>query len=92
MLSNRIRECCAALFKFATNAAGRLKSKQWMREGMIRNHVPAFLHFERNVRSLPNIPSDHEKRCRDVVLCKHVEQVQRVRIVWPIIKRKRNLL
>src|SRR5437667_7527450 len=63
-----------------------------MRKRVIANNVAALLHLQCDVGPLPNVASDHEKSRMNVVLRENIEQMQRVRIVWSVVKSQRNLL
>src|SRR6185437_8555297 len=62
-----------------------------MREGVIGYYVSSVLDFQRDVGPQANVASDHEKRCRNVMLREHVEQIQRMWIIWSVIERERHL-
>jgi hypothetical protein len=92
MFTDGVSDRLVALQDLLSHARIRLKNKKRMRECMVPNHVAAFRDLRRDFRPLAHIASDEEKRCENVVLRQNIEQIERVRIIWPIVKGERNLL
>jgi len=64
----------AALAKFAANCARAEPKQIWMRLGVIGNYVAAGGSFPKEIGTLANEASDHEKRGAGFVLCKEIEK------------------
>jgi hypothetical protein len=92
MFTDSVSDRLTALQDFLSHARIRLKDEKRMRECMVPDQVAAFSDLCRNFRPLAHVPSDKKKRCENVVLSQNIEQIQRVRIIWPIVKGERDLL
>src|SRR5205823_6448744 len=62
-----------------------------MAERVIANDMPAFRDFCHDIRPLANVAPNKKKRRADIMLREDIEQLERMRIVWAIIKGERNL-
>ena len=62
-----------------------------MGKRVIADDVSRLRHRARNVGALPYVAADHEERCPHIVLRQDVKQLQRVRIVRPVVVCQREL-
>ncbi len=63
-----------------------------MREGVIADDVSCLRYRARNFGALLDEAADHEKRRSHAVLGQHIEQLQRMRIVWAVVVGQGDLL
>jgi hypothetical protein len=63
-----------------------------VREGVIAYQVSGLQEFSNDIGPLLNIASDEKKSRADLMLSEHVQQLQCVRIIGPIIEGERHLL
>ena len=92
MLADSIANRFSALLNFFADALAAVKRQKRMTKSMVPDHMPLFRDLTHNVRSLVHVATDQKKRCSNVMLCQNREQVERVRIVRPVIESKRDLV
>ena len=91
VFTHRIVDRRPAVRDFAPDRFGRFKNQQGMAECVIADRVSALGDFSNDVRPLAHISPNQEKRCPYLVPGKHIQQLQRVGIVRPVIEGERNL-
>ena len=92
MLADGIGQDSAAFGNLFADTLLGFDGQQRVRERVIADYMASLCNVGGNIRSLPDITSDHEKRCMYVVLLEHLKQAQRVRIVGAVVEGQRNLL
>lgn len=92
VISDRIRQCLLAFFHLDSTLYRTLENQQWMREGVVAYRVSGVRHFTNDVWPHAHITANHKERRFDIMLCKYFEKTQRVRIVWAVVIRERQLL
>jgi len=63
-----------------------------MGEGVIANDMSRLRYRARNIGKQLHVAADHEERRPHTMLRQHIEQLQRVRIVRPVIVGQGDLL
>src|SRR6266446_7845310 len=81
-----------AVDKLRTRPRFRFADEQRMRKRVIADYVSCLLYRARNIGPLLHIAADHEERRPHTVLRQNIEQLQRVRIIWPVIVGQGDLL
>ncbi len=92
MLADGVLQSLMAVGELRARLGCRFENEQRMRERVIADDVSCLRHRARNIGALLHVAADHEKRCSHIVLRQHVEQLQRVRIVRPVIVGQGDLL
>jgi len=92
MLANRILQRRATFHEFRPRLLRRFENQQRMRERVIADKMSRLRHRARNIGSLLHVASNHKNVARTLCFAKNVKQLQRMRIVRPIIVSQRNLL
>src|SRR5277367_1391056 len=81
-----------AIDQLSPSVGSRFHDEQRMREGVITDGVAGLCDGARDLGTLLHVASDHEECRSHIVLCQHVEQSERVRIVRAIVVGKGDLL
>src|SRR6266404_4195077 len=81
-----------AVDKLRTGPRFRFEDEQRMRERVIANDMSGLRHRTRNIGTLLHVAADHEERRPHTMLRQNIEQLQRVRIIWPVVVGQGDLL
>ncbi len=92
VLSDCVLQSLMAIGELGMRLCCGFENEPRMREGVIADDVSCLRHRARNIRALLQVAADYEKRRSHTVLGQHIEQLQRVRIVWPIVVGQCDLL
>src|SRR6266403_5617597 len=81
-----------AVDKLRTRPRFRFEDEQRVRKRVIADYVSCLRYRARNIRALLHVAADHEERRPRTMLCQNIEQLQRVRIIWPVVVGQGDLL
>ena len=63
-----------------------------MGEGVVANYMPLLCNLGDNIRPMAHISANQKECGMNVMHRQNVEQIQSMRIVWPIIEGQSDLL
>lgn len=63
-----------------------------MSEGMVADYVSTLRNLGNDIRALANITADQKKRALSIMPPENIEQVERVRVIRPVVEGQRDLL
>src|ERR1700722_9506616 len=92
MLTHSILKRGTAIAQLFAYFRFTLQCEQGMRESMVADDVASPDDLANNLRTLPNIAPNQKKSCGHAVLRQDFEQMERMRVVWPVIVSEGELL